>query len=434
MHSDARPTLSSGRTTRRSLMLAAGVAVLAGCTSDPGKKPQASSSGPASSPSPSVPAATAQITAPAEGTANVPTAMEVAVTVANATKTEVVFADPGGEVVEAVPHQVEGAWIPARQLKYDTRYEARVTVTGSDGRTATTTASFTTMKKPGSLAKVTSVVNDGQTVGVAMPFIINFGVDVAKDQRAAVQRRLTVVSDPPQEGTWNWFNGKEVHFRPKDYWQPGTKLSLRAALGGLPIGGKWHTERDLTINATVGRKFLMEVENKTHQLTVTQDGQVVRTMPVSNGRPANPSASGHFMIMIKNEWEWFDSSTFGVPSDSKNGYRLKVYWPQRLTWDGEYLHSAPWSVGDQGKRNVSHGCTNLSPANAEWLWKQTLIGDPVIIRNTEEHVKWGNGWTDWDVSWDEYVKGSAVPYQPPAPPSASTSTSASASAAPSASS
>jgi lipoprotein-anchoring transpeptidase ErfK/SrfK len=421
MHNDAR-------TTRRAFMLVASVSVLAGCTTDGGKKPGASwSPQPSSSPSPSAgPPVTAQITAPADGAADVPTAMEVACTVANSEKTEVVFVDPGGERIEAVAQQVAGAWVPARQLKYATRYEARVTATGSDGKTATATVAFTTMKKPGNLAKVTSVVNDGQTVGVAMPFIVNFGVDVAKDQRAAVQRRLSVVSNPPQEGAWNWFTGKELHFRPKEYWQPGTKLTLRAPLGGMPIGGKWYGDRDLTVNATVGRKFLMEVENKTHQLTVTQDGQVVRTIPVSNGRPANPSASGHFIIMIKNEWEWFDSSSFGVPSDSKEGYRLKVYWPQRITWDGEYLHSAPWSVGDQGKRNVSHGCTNLSPANAEWLWRQTLIGDPVIIRNTEEHVKWANGWTDWDVPFEEYVKGSAVPYQPPAAsPSASAPGSAS---------
>jgi len=130
--------------------------------------------------------------------------------------------------------------------------------------------------------------------------------------------------------------------------------------------------------------------------------------------------------MIKNEWEWFDSSTFGVPSESSGGYRTKVYWPQRLTWDGEYIHSAPWSEGDQGKRNVSHGCTNISAAHAEWLWKQTRIGDPVIIKGTEEKVKWGNGWTDWTASWDEYVKGSAVPYVP-----ATTSASPSASASPS---
>ncbi|MET7400980.1 Ig-like domain-containing protein [Dactylosporangium sp. NPDC005572] len=414
-------------TTRRSLFLVAGASVLAACTTKPGDAKPGATSGASPSSSP-IPPATAQITAPAAGAANVHTAIEVAVTATNAAKTEVVFVDAAGAQVPGVPHQVAGQWIPGQQLKYATAYEARVTVTGNDGQAVTATAAFTTMKKPGSLAKVSSIIANGQTVGVAMPVIINFGVDVAKDQRAAVQQRLTVVSSPAQEGVWHWFNAKEVHFRPKEYWQPGTKLTVRTATGGLPVGGKWYGERDVTFEATVGRKFLMEVENKTHQLTVTQDGTVIRTCPVSLGKPSSPSASGHFMVMIKNEWEWFDSASFGVPNDSADGYRTKVYWPQRLTWDGEYLHSAPWSEKDQGKRNVSHGCTNLSAVNAEWLWKNTLIGDPVIIRNTEEHVKWGNGWTDWDISWDQYVKGSAVPYTPPA-----ASPSASPSAAPSAS-
>jgi len=147
---------------------------------------------------------------------------------------------------------------------------------------------------------------------------------------------------------------------------------------------------------------------------------------VSFGKPSSPSASGNMIIMIKNEWEWFDSSSFGVPSDSPDGYRTKVYWPQRLTWDGEYIHAAPWSEKDQGKRNVSHGCTNISMAHAQWLWQQTRIGDPVIIKGTEQRLKWGNGWSDWDRPWEEYVKGSAIPYTPPAlDPSAAPSGSAS---------
>jgi hypothetical protein len=123
------------------------------------------------------------------------------------------------------------------------------------------------------------------------------------------------------------------------------------------------------------------------------------------------------MIMIKNRSEWFDSASFGVPNDSADGYRTLVHWTQRITWDGKYIHAADWSVGDQGRRNVSHGCTNVSPANAEWLYNLTHIGDPVVIRGTEEHVTWQNGWTHWDRSWAEYVKGSAIPYSPPASPS-----------------
>ncbi|MDG6103269.1 L,D-transpeptidase family protein [Dactylosporangium aurantiacum] len=403
--------------------------LLTACTDKPAAKdPGAAQGTPTASPAaPALPVELA-ISSPANGAANVPTALDLGYTATNAADVTVKLTDAAGAEVAGAARADGKGWQPAAQLKYSTKYTATVTATATDGKPTTATTTFTTMAKPGKLGKVTSIINDKQVVGVGMPVIITFGVDVAKEQRAAVQQRIQVTSDPPQEGAFNWFTGKELHFRPKEYWQPGTKLTVNARTGGTNLDGKWWGERDVAFTATVGPKFVMEVDNATKQMTVTQDGQLLRTIPVSLGRPKNPSASGNFIIMIKNEWEWFDSSTYGVPADSDAGYRTKVYWPQRLTWDGEYIHSAPWSEGDQGKRNVSHGCTNISAAHAEWLWKQTRIGDPVIIKGTEEQVKWGNGWTDWSTSWDQYVKGSAVPYVP-----ATTSASASPSPSPSAS-
>ncbi|MGI5236538.1 Ig-like domain-containing protein [Dactylosporangium sp. CA-139066] len=294
-------------------------------------------------------------------------------------------------------------WIPDKQLKWSTEYTATVT-SGS----ATGTVKFTTMAKPSNLARVSSQVGDNQVVGVGMPMILSFAVDIPKDKRAEVQRHLFMASDPPQEGVWNWFSSKEIHYRPKEYWQAGTKLTLRAALGGVSLGGKWYAEKDLTVDATVGKRLIMEVDNASKKMTVTEDGVVLKTMPVSLGKPSNPSDSGNFIVMVKNEWEWFDSSTYGVPVDSPDGYRTKVQYPQRITWSGQYIHAAPWSVDDQGKRNVSHGCVNISLELSQWLYGVTHIGDPVIVKGTEEHVKYGDGWTDWDLPWDQYVKGSAL--------------------------
>jgi lipoprotein-anchoring transpeptidase ErfK/SrfK len=417
------------RISRRRVLAAVGLTapaalLLAACTSEPaGKDGGAAQGQPSASPAPPALPVQLAISGPADGAANVPTAVDVGYTATNAAGVTVKLTDASGAEVTGAAGADGKAWQPAGQLKYGTKYTATVTATSTDGKPTTATTSFTTMAKPGKLGKVTSIINDKQVVGVGMPVIITFGVDVAPAQRAAVQQRVQVTSDPPQEGAFNWFNGKELHFRPKEYWQTGTKLQVNARTGGTNLDGKWWGERDVAFTATVGPKFVMEVDNATKQMTVTQDGQVLRTIPVSLGKPKSPSASGNFIIMIKNDWEWFDSSTFGVPSGSSGGYRTKVYWPQRLTWDGEYIHSAPWSEGDQGKRNVSHGCTNVSAANADWLYKQTRIGDPVIIKGTEEKVKWGNGWTDWTASWDEYVKGSAVPYVPAAAASASPSAS-----------
>ena len=233
-----------------------------------------------------------------------------------------------------------------------------------------------------------------------------------------MQRRLFVRTTPAQEGVWNWFNGKEVHYRPRAYWQPGTKLDVRIGTGGLPwlgegVSANWYGRHDLTVHAVVGVRLTIDVDNRTAKMTVTRDGKVLRRIPVSLGRPSSPSSTGHLMVMSRNEWEWFDSSTYGVPVDAKDGYRTKVFWVLRLTWGGEYIHAAPWSTAEQGVRNVSHGCVNITTEAATWLFGITKVGDPVTVRNTQRHVKWGDGWTDWDLPWSEYVRGSAIPYDPP---------------------
>jgi lipoprotein-anchoring transpeptidase ErfK/SrfK len=408
---DARRMLGGRPAARLAASLIAAVALLlagAGC----GAKPQWNAPGQKQPDQAKPPAVQLAISNPADGATNVATSTEINYTT-DAVSSAVQLTDAGGGQVDGALQPDSSTWMPAKQLKWATQYTAKITGTNAKGESESKTVSFTTMAKPGSLARVSSMFGDGQVVGVGMPVIVTFGVDVAKDQRAAVQKRMFVTSTPSQEGAWNWFNAHEVHFRPKAYWQPGTTLQVRLATGGLPIGGKWYGAADVNVKATVGPKILMVADNATKQMTVTRDGQVLRTIPVSFGKSSTPTSSGNFIVMIKNKSEWFDSSTFGIPAGASGGYRTLVYWTQRLTWDGEYIHSAPWSVGDQGRRNVSHGCTNVSPANAEWLYNQTHIGDPVIIKGTEDRVKWGNGWTDWEMSFDQYVKGSAVPYVAP---------------------
>jgi lipoprotein-anchoring transpeptidase ErfK/SrfK len=139
-------------------------------------------------------------------------------------------------------------------------------------------------------------------------------------------------------------------------------------------------------------------------MTVKENGAVTRQMPVSLGKPSTPSSSGTMVIMSKAERTVFD--TTGEPGDH---YRVDVSHAQRLTWGGEFIHAAPWSVADQGVNNVSHGCINMSPGDAEWLFSRTHVGDPVTVTGTGQQLVEGNGFTAWNQSWDEYVKGSALP-------------------------
>jgi lipoprotein-anchoring transpeptidase ErfK/SrfK len=355
----------------------------------------------AAAPAKNEPAAPPVITGPADGSTNVSTATELSLTGGRAdSAAAITLTDASGATVPGTMRADGSSWIPSAQLKYATAYTAAVAGGAK--------VSFTTMAKPAKTVSTTVSMKDGATYGVAMPIVVTFGSAVPADQRAAVEKRLLVTSDPPQLGVWNWFSGTEVHYRPKNYWSSGTKLAVRLATGGLNLG-KGLGARDVTVNAAIGDKIVMTTDDKTHTMTVTQNDQVIKQIPISLGKASTPSSSGNMVVMTKAESEEF------VSTDPSDPYKETVYWTQRLTWSGQFLHAAPWSVGSQGKRNVSHGCTNMSTANAKWLWNLTHIGDPVTVSGTPRKLDWGNGWTDWNKDWAAYVKGSALPA--PADPS-----------------
>jgi lipoprotein-anchoring transpeptidase ErfK/SrfK len=388
-------TARTARTARvvTALAAAAGLAALTGCASTAtGSWREAGAGMGAKAPG------ALSVTAPADAATDVPTATEIALS-AGGPATRVTLTDAAGAVVAGDMRPDGSAWVPASQLRYATTYTATVTAGGH-----TTATRFTTMRRPADLVPVSTPLGDDQVYGVGMPVVVRFDADIAPDRRAAVERRMFVTSSPAQVGAWHWFNGHEVHYRPRQYWLAGTKLSVRVGTGGLPLGGTSYGADDLTLRASIGDKVVMTTDNATKTMTVTRGDQVVRTIPVSLGKPSKPSSSGAMVVMTKAESELFVSTE---PGDS---YRTTVYWTQRLTWGGQYIHAAPWSVGDQGRRNVSHGCTNMSTENARWLFGITHVGDPVIVKGTEDKLEWGDGWTDWDRSWEEYLEGSALPH------------------------
>jgi lipoprotein-anchoring transpeptidase ErfK/SrfK len=335
----------------------------------------------------------ASITTPANGATNVSTAVELALGGTDPKTADVTVTDAAGTKVDGALRADGSTWVPAAQLKYGTAYTAEVKGGGK--------VSFTTMAKPAKTVSTNVSMKDGAVYGVGMPIVVRFGSSIPKDQRASVERRLMVTSTPAQVGSWNWFSGTEVHYRPKEYWQSGTQLNVRLATGGLAMA-KGYGVKDVTVHAAIGDAIIMTTDDATHQMTVTKNGQVIKTIPVSLGKKSTPSSSGNMVIMTKNPSEVF------VSTDPKDPYRTEVKWPQRITSSGQYIHAAPWSVDAQGKRNVSHGCTNVSMGNAKWLYDLTHIGDPVIVKGTPRKLDWGNGWTDWSRTWDEYVKGSAL--------------------------
>jgi lipoprotein-anchoring transpeptidase ErfK/SrfK len=396
------------RVRRVAVVLAVVAALgLAGCSG--GGKPEASWQGGdgAGQSAPPESTAIAKITTPADGATNVPAAAEIVFSTEQAASSKFELKDADGNLVKGSLREDRSSWVPAKALQYGTRYTATLTATDAEGRAATATSTFTTMAKPTKTVRVSSFIGDNQVVGVAMPLIVRFSRAIPEDMRDDVQRRLFVTSNPPQEGIWHWASPTEVRYRPKTYWKAGTKISYRLATGGLPMGDGYYGRSDVTVVASVGPAVILTVDNKTKMMTVTRDGKVLRRIPVSLGKAKTPSSSGTMVIIEKLRKTVFDTFAELGP---KEGYRIDIEYAQRLTWGGEYIHAAPWSEGAQGKTNVSHGCVNISMANAVWLFGITKMGDPVVVKGTERRLENGNGWTDWNMSWAEYVKGSAIPY------------------------
>jgi lipoprotein-anchoring transpeptidase ErfK/SrfK len=340
---------------------------------------------------------------PGTNITDVPISTEIGMTVSDGKISAVTLTDGKGNRMDGAMRDDGSAWVPNSALNYKQAYTAQVTATNDAGLTTTRTAAFTTMAEPADQTAVQLNVTGGSTYGVALPITVNFDVAVPEQARGEVQRRLFVSTDPPQPGAWHWVNGKEVYYRAPDYWQPGTKINVRAALGGHPLGDGRYGEADRTATAMIGEKLFLDIDNKTKQMSVFKNDNLVRQIPVSLGKPSTPTSSGKMVIMEKFETTVFDTR------GSNDPYVVTVHDAQRLTDGGEFIHSAPWSVGSQGYDNVSHGCTNVSPEDAAFLFSTTNVGDLLTIQNTEVTLDPGNGWTAWNMSWDEYIKGSALP-------------------------
>jgi lipoprotein-anchoring transpeptidase ErfK/SrfK len=399
-------------TVRRSWVTVVVFAVLApasvaACGSDDKAPPAAG--GPTVKPAPPVaPVAFSLSVTPAMNEKGVAVSTEIGTRITDGTVTRVQLRQSDGGAVAGSLRDDGSAWVPAKPLKHNKVYEAVVTATDASGQLQSASTSFTTMGKPSKETGTGLYMFDGNTYGVAMPVVVEFIPGVKKKDRATVQKRMFVKTDPPQPGTWSWTaNGSQAYYRAPEYWSKGTKLTVRIGVGGHPTGGGRYGDQDRSATAKIGRSLVMTVDNKTKKMTVVRDGETVRTIPVSLGKKSTPSSSGTMVVMEKKVDTVFDTRA----ELGSAGYVTDIRYAQRLTWSGQYIHSAPWSVGSQGHRNVSHGCVNMSPSNARWLFDKTLIGDPVTVRGTGDKLASGNGWTAWDMSWAEFAAGSALPVQ-----------------------
>jgi lipoprotein-anchoring transpeptidase ErfK/SrfK len=224
---------------------------------------------------------------------------------------------------------------------------------------------------------------NGSMVGVGKPIIINFQRPIAN--RPLAEQAIHISSTPAVPGKFYWMSETQVRWRPLSLWPANTTVNIDAS------GTK--------SSFRTGESLVATVDDKTHQMTITRNGKVEKTFPVSMGKPdgKHETKNGTYYVLEKFANVVMDSATYGVPNTSPEGYKLTVQNAVRIDNSGAFVHSAPWSVADQGKRNVSHGCINLSPANAQWFYDNFGSGDPVVITNSVGTYNQNDGAQDWQI-------------------------------------
>jgi lipoprotein-anchoring transpeptidase ErfK/SrfK len=244
------------------------------------------------------------------------------------------------------------------------------------------------------------------SVGVGQPLVVRF--DHAVHDRAAAEGALHVTTKPAQAGAWYWLSDTEVHYRPQTYWAAGSTITLDTGLFGVDLGGGvWGaTNRSETIH--VHDAWVAKADGNAEQMQIFHNGALAKTMPISLGSPGHPSHVGPHVISDKQPSMVMDSCTYGVCPGQPGYYKEQVDLDERISNDGEFVHSAPWSVGSQGGQNVSHGCVNLSPANAQWFFDHFGLGDVVEITNSGgPPLPLSDTYGDWELSWAQWQRGGA---------------------------
>lgn len=387
-------------TRRRALTaLAVGVAapgVLASCISKSGKHDE--DGGPP--PAPTV------TFLPADAAEDVVPTAPVSAEVRDGWFQRVTLTNADGKVVAGALSHDRTAFTVTEPLGYGATYTWAGSVVGRDGTAVPVKGRFTTLK-PSATVSGQFQLADGQTVGIAAPIILQFDSEIA--DKAAVERALIVTTEPPTEGSWAWLpdeaKGARAHWRTREYYQPGTKVHVDAKLYGVNFGDDAYGAEDLTLNFTIGRRQVVKGNAPSHRIQVETDEGVIMDFPCSYGSgdlPRNVTRSGVHVVSEKYEDFWMTNPAAGYAN-------LHERWSVRISNNGEFIHANPASLGAQGNTNVSNGCINLSPENAQQYFNSAIYGDPVEITGTSIQLSYSDGdiW-DWAVDWETWRGMSAI--------------------------
>jgi lipoprotein-anchoring transpeptidase ErfK/SrfK len=402
------PANNVPRLSRRHALtaLAVGVVapgVLASCAGKPGKHNEAA--GPLAKPDVTL--------RPGDAATDVAPTSPISAEVRNGWFQRLTLTNPEGKAVNGALSHDRTSFAVTEPLGYNAKYTWAGSVVGRDGAAIPVKGSFTTLK-PTTTVNGQFQLADGQTVGIAVPIILQFNAPIS--DKAAVERALIVTTQPATEGSWAWLpdeaKGSRAHWRTKDYYQPGTTVHVDAKLYGVNFGDDAFGAEDVSLNFTIGRRQIVKADATSHRIQVMTDEGVIMDFPCSYGeadQPRNVTRSGTHVVSEKYA-DFYMSNPAAGYSNVHERYAV------RISNNGEFIHCNPQSIGAQGNTNVTNGCINLNLENAIEYFNSAIYGDPVEVTGTSIQLSYSDGdiW-DWAVDWDTWKSMSALTSAPPPP-------------------
>ena len=345
--------------------------------------------------------------APKDGTKSVDTSGALKVTAAKGKLTEVVVKDAEGTKVDGTISADGAGWTPSTHLAAATKYQVHAVAKDTEGRTAAEDASFTTLT-PENTFVGTFTPEDGSKVGVGMPFSVRFtrGITSPDD----VEKAIKITTVPAVDVQGHWFGNDRLDFRPEKYWKAGTKVTVELNLDGVEGRKGVYGKQSKKVSFTIGRDQVSIVDAKKRTMQVTQEGKVVKTIPVTTGKPGYATWNGQMVISEKFTVTRMNGDTVGYDGE----YDIKdVPHAIRLTDSGTFVHGNYWGGDAFGNYNASHGCIGLRDVRggydngvpAAWFFDHSMAGDVVVVKNsTDPPVEPSNGLNGWNIPWAEWTK------------------------------
>jgi lipoprotein-anchoring transpeptidase ErfK/SrfK len=298
-----------------------------------------------------------------------------------------------------------GTWRSAYPLATGTSYTVTATAIGANRKKVTTSTTFRTFTPHRTFrATITALGTDpnisaeiaARQYGVGIPITIMFSRPISN--KAAVERAIQLKTSRAVLGAWYWQDDKTVIFRPRQYWPQDTTVTVDGNFDGVQAAPGVYGNQDVHMSLSIGPSLIVVASTRTHYMDVYYNDRFFGRWPISTGRPGDDTPDGTYLTTFKNNPQLMTGP----------GYSLEVPWSVDVTYSGTFIHDAYWSVGVQGSVNVSHGCINTSPAHAETYYKMAEPGDPVTIIGSPRAGTPGNGWTEWFMSWPQWLRGSAT--------------------------